>query len=273
MLLPPMTPDLARRIEQNDIDYTTCRLDGMRQAKGNPLGIEIRQFGPAVAFRVEAWPEFWYGNKVLGLDPAGEATLDDIVAFFGERQLAFRFELMPGRLNASLGSRLHRLGFCQTGFSAALYGVPPPKGQLAMDASLAVREVTPGEVDLFLDMYQDGFGLPRLDAKDKRTVREWLDRARPDVSLYLARADRMPAGVGILFVKDEIGLLADAATLPDFRGSGCHEALIRHRITEAARRGCELLTSFVEFGSASHRNLGRAGLRVAYTKALWKKAQ
>jgi GNAT superfamily N-acetyltransferase len=273
MLLPPMTPDLARLIEQTDIDYSTCRLDGMRQAKGNPLGIEIRQFGPAIAYRIEAWPEFWYGNKVLGLDPSGEAALDDIAAFFGERQLAFRLELMPGRLTASLGCRLHRLGFCQTGFSTALYGVPAAKGSSPAEGALAVREVTSGEIDLFLDLYQDGFGLPRLEASAKRIVRGWLDRARPAVSIYLARADRMPAGVGILYVKEEIGLLADAATLPDFRGSGCHEALIRHRIAEAARRGCELLTSFVEFGSASHRNLGRAGLRVAYTKAVWEKVQ
>jgi hypothetical protein len=37
----------------------------------------------------------------------------------------------------------------------------------------------------------------------------------------------------------------------------------------SAERECDLLTSFVAFGSESHRNLERAGLRLAYTKALW----
>ncbi|MEP7358959.1 MAG: GNAT family N-acetyltransferase, partial [Anaerolineales bacterium] len=78
---------------------------------------------------------------------------------------------------------------------------------------------------------------------------------------------------GILFVKDGTGLMADAAAMPAFRGKGCHGALIRQRLVVAAERGCDLLTSFVEFGSASHRNLERAGLRVAYTKAMWWAAE
>jgi hypothetical protein len=82
-----------------------------------------------------------------------------------------------------------------------------------------------------------------------------------------------PAGVAILYLKDGFGLLADAATLPAFRGQGCQTILLHHRVVEAARQGCELLTSFVEFGSASHRNVERAGLRVAYTKALWWKVE
>jgi hypothetical protein len=271
-VLPPITPDLARRIEQNDIDYSTCRLEGMRQAKGNPLGIEIRPFGPAIAYRIEAWPDFWYGNKVLGLEPAAAVCLDEIAAFFGQRRLAFRLEIMPGRLNAALGSRLHHLGFCQMSFSTALYGLPP-KTLLREDEPMAVREVSTSEIDLFLDLYQDGFGLPRLAPEERRAVRTWLERARPELSLCMARANGIPAGVAILYVNNGIGLLADAATLPDFRGGGCHAAMIRYRIAEAIRRNCELLTCFVEFGSASHRNLGRAGLRVAYTKALWWKAQ
>lgn len=272
MLLPPITPELARRIEQNDVDYSTCRLEGMRRAPGNPLGIDICRFGPAIAYRIEAWPNFWYGNKVLGLGPDSADQIDDIVAFFDERRLAFRLEIVPGRLTAALGARLHRLGFCQTGFSTALYGLPP-KAPPPLDELMNVREVSPGEVDLFLDVYQGGFGLPRLAAKERRAVRTWLEHAKADLFLCLARANGIPAGAAVLYVKEEIGLLADAATLPDFRGAGCHAALIRARIAEAARRSCELLTGVVEFGSASHRNLGRAGMRVAYTKALWRKVE
>jgi GNAT superfamily N-acetyltransferase len=143
MQLPVMTPELARRIEQNDIDYSISRLGGMRQAEGNPLKIDIKQFGSATAFLIQA-----------------------------------------------------------------LY-------------------------------------------------------------LCIAHVNATPAGVAILFVKDGIGLFADAATLPIFRGKGCHAALIHHQVAQAAKRDCDLLTSFVEFGSVSHRNHERAGFRVAYTKALW----
>jgi hypothetical protein len=46
---PVMTQALARQIEQVDIDYTTSRLSGMQRNEGNPVGIEIREFGGATA--------------------------------------------------------------------------------------------------------------------------------------------------------------------------------------------------------------------------------
>jgi hypothetical protein len=73
-----MTRELARTIEQVDVDYAVSRLGGMR-AEGNPLQIEIRRFGNATAFSIRTWPDFWYGNKVLGLDPASEGYLEEIV--------------------------------------------------------------------------------------------------------------------------------------------------------------------------------------------------
>jgi hypothetical protein len=124
-------------------------------------------------------------------------------------------------------------------------------------------------MDLFLDLYQAGFELPPLDSAGRLAGRAWLERARAELFLCIAEQQGAPAAVGVLYVKDGIGLLADAATQPKVRGLGCHAALVRERIREASRQGCDLLTSFVGFGSSSHRNLARAGLGVAYTKALW----
>jgi GNAT superfamily N-acetyltransferase len=269
MLLPAMTTELARRIEQNDLDYSMSRLAGMQRVAGNPLQIEIKQFGPATAFLIRAWPDFWYGNKVLGLNPEGDDQLDEIVGFFGLYNLSFRFEILPGNLNRALAARLHRLGYCQMGFSAALYGQPQAIRPTLSGGHVSVRGIRADEVDLFVDLYQYGFGLPHLNENERRTVGSWLGQAQPDLHLCIAHVDDHPAGIGILFLRDGIGLLADATTLPDFRGQGCHAAMIEHRITEAAKRDCDLITSFVEFGAGSHRNLGKAGLRVAYTKALW----
>jgi hypothetical protein len=243
-------------------------MGGMQAAAGNPLGIEINSFGGATAFSIQAWPDFWYGNRVLGLSPADESQLEPIVNFFRDRELAFRFEIIPGRLNWSLATRLHQLGFCQGSFSAAMYG-PPQPDTMPPTAPARVREIKLEELELFLDLYQDGFGLERLSQRDKDIVGLWLKRDADYLRCYLATVAGKPAGVAILYLKDGLGLLADAATLPAFRGQGCQTVLLYHRVVEAARQGCELLTSFVEFGSASHRNVERAGLRVAYTKALW----
>jgi hypothetical protein len=267
-LLPLITREFAQKIEQVDLNYTFSRLGGMQAADGNSLQIEIRQFGEATAFLIEAWPDFWYGNRVLGLGPADETHLEAILHFFEERSLPFRFEIIPGRLNWSLATRLHQLGFCQGSFSAAMYG-PPQSELLASSPAVQVRAVEANELELFLDLYQDGFGLDRLSRRDKQIVGAWLEREAAYLRLYLATIEDQPAGVAILYLNKEWGLLADAATLPPFRDQGCQTALLHHRIEAAALHGCTLLTSFVEFGSASHRNVARAGLNVAYTKALW----
>jgi GNAT superfamily N-acetyltransferase len=273
MLLPAMTKQLAQRIEQNDIDYSLSRLGGMQQAKGNPLQIEINRYGNVNAFLIQAWPDFWYGNKVLGLEPSSEIYLNEIVALFDSHNLSFRFEIMPGNLNSSLASRLHKLRFGQMGFNTAVYGQPSLAEQPSANKQVKVSEVKQNEVDVFLDLYQDGFDLPRLNNKEKDAVLSWLQRAKSSLYLCIAHVDDVPAGVGILYMENRIGLLADATTLPGFRGRGCHTAMIHHRIAQAEKRGCDLLTSFVEFGSTSHLNLERAGLRVAYTKSMWWKVE
>jgi hypothetical protein len=245
----------------------------MQQAKGNPLGIEINRYGNVNAFLIESWPNFWYGNKVLGLEPSSEIYLNEIISLFAKHNLNFRFEIMPGNLNSSLASRLHKLGFCQMGFNTAVYGQPSLGVRTSPNAHIKVREVQPNEIDLFLNLYQDGFELPRLKEKEKEAVLSWLKRAKSTLYLCIAHMDDIPAGVGILHMENGVGLLADATTLPDFRGMGCHTAMIHHRIAQAGKQNCDLLTSFVEFGSTSHLNLERAGLRVAYTKSMWWKVE
>ena len=269
MLLPAMTRQLAQRIEQNDIDYSLSRLEGMQQAEGNPLEIEINRYGNVNAFLIRHWPNFWYGNKVLGLEPSSEIYLDEIVDLFARNKLSFRFEIMPGNLNSSLASRLHKLRFCQMGFNTAVYSQPSLAEKTPPNKQVEVREVQSNEIDVFLDLYQDGFDLPRLSNKEKDAVLSWLQSAKSSLYLCIAHIDDTPAGVGILYMENGIGLLADAATLPEFRGKGCHTAMIHDRIAQAEKQNCDLLTSFVEFGSTSHLNLERAGLRVAYTKSMW----
>jgi GNAT superfamily N-acetyltransferase len=222
---------------------------------------------------IEDWPNFWYGNKVLGLEPSSESDLNEIIGLFAGSKLNFRFEIMPGNLNSSLASRLYKLGFCQMSFNTAVYGQPPFAGKGLSNEQIKVREVQPNEIDMFLNLYQDGFELPRLNEKEKDAVLAWLKRAKSSLYLCIASIDDTPAGVGILYTENGVGLLADAATLPDFRGKGCHTAMIHHRIAQAEERNCDLLTSFVEFGSTSHLNLERAGLRVAYTKSMWWKVE
>jgi GNAT superfamily N-acetyltransferase len=154
-------------------------------------------------------------------------------------------------------------------FNTAVYGLPSLTGKAAPNEQIQVREVQPNEVDKFLDLYQDGFELPRLNDMEKEAVLSWLTRAKSSLYLCMAHIDGLAAGVSILYTENGVGLLADAATLPEFRGRGCHTAMIHHRIAQSEKQNCDMLTSFVEFGSTSHLNLEKADLRVAYTKSMY----
>ena len=84
-----------------------------------------------------------------------------------------------------------------------------------------------------------------------------------------SRIDGRPAAAAKLFLHDGVGYFADAATDPDFRGRGLQTALLRHRASVAARSGAELIYSQAAFGSTSHRNMERIGLRVLCTRSIW----
>lgn len=193
MSSPLLTKELARQIEQLDIEYTRSRMAGMQKAPGNPLGIEIQQFGNATAFLIQAWPNFWYGNKVVGLDPDSKTYLGKIVEFFRSYGLRFRFEITPGNLTHALAVRLHGLGFCQSGFSTAMYGTPLLSPDAILSDCVQIEEIHADELDAFLDLYQDGFELQRLNSQEKQVVRTWWEQARSDLHLYIAYIDETPA--------------------------------------------------------------------------------
>jgi GNAT superfamily N-acetyltransferase len=89
-------------------------------------------------------------------------------------------------------------------------------------------------------------------------------------TLYLATVGVRPAAAAALFVEHGIGHLANASTLPHFRGRGCQTALIERRLRDAAAAGCSRASVVAAWGSQSHRNLVKAGFRTAYTKAVWR---
>jgi len=65
--------------------------------------------------------------------------------------------------------------------------------------------------------------------------------------------------------------LGGGATVPRFRGKGCHLALVRHRLDVAYMLGATLVMGGANFGSGSFRNQLRAGLRLAYIESGWRR--
>ena len=76
-----------------------------------------------------------------------------------------------------------------------------------------------------------------------------------------------------MYLADGVAWFGNAETFPRFRRRGCQLALLNHRIREAAAMGCEWAVSDTEQGTISHRNMERAGMKMAYTEHLLTRAK
>ena len=90
-----------------------------------------------------------------------------------------------------------------------------------------------------------------------------------DWQTYVAFVGGEPAAIGALRTRDGIGVLASAATRPEFRDRGCQTALLHQRLADATRAGCDLVIVQTNPSSVSQRNLERLGFRTAYTQSVW----
>jgi hypothetical protein len=258
--------ELGRRLMRVDVAYTVSRMQVIEARPGNPFGIAIKLINDVTALMARELPSPNF-NRVVGLRDGHEEVIGPLDDWYRANHVRGRFEMMPGDFTPALGQALARRGYAQTAFDTVLYGAPGPPAS----GSAGVDIVTVRSADVmeeFLDAYLAGWGLPAQHCEGARAnMRGWL--AQPDWRLYLARIDGKPAAGGILYLKDDVGYFADAATDPEFRCRGAQTALLSHRTAAARQAGVEFVYSRATFGSTSHRNMERIGLRVLHTRAIW----
>jgi GNAT superfamily N-acetyltransferase len=258
---------LIGRILDAETTYTLSRLRVLERIPGNPIGVAHRAVDDGVvALMARHLPSPSF-NKVVGLRAGHGRHLASLVEWYRESGVDARFEMVPGHYDPALGRELARLGYYQSGFHAAM--ICEPDGVDGGAEENAVERVTNAEsMEAYLDAYVAGWRLPAGEHdRFKQNVRPWRDQ--PGWSLYFARVDGRPAAAATLFVHAKVGYLADGATDPARRGRGLHAALLRRRIADAAAAGVDLICSGAEFLSASHRNMERVGMRVAFTRSIW----
>jgi predicted GNAT family acetyltransferase len=245
--------DLSRRIDRAEADFM---LDWLR---GVP-GVRIERFGAAWAPVNPDEPELDFQNRLIGLYPEDAGELDAILAYYSEAGVRPWFELPPAHDFERLSGPLAGAGARPIAFHTVLYGQPEH-----FDPDPRVREIGQDEAELFADVLLRGHGVPADVPRSH--VASWAENQTS--RLYVAEEDGRPAAAGAL-VLGEVANLANASTLPEFRGRGLQSALIRTRISAAAAAGSALVCSGASWASQSQRNLERAGLRIAYTKTVWR---
>lgn len=253
-----------RRLESASDAFMLDWLDGARQQVGNPCGLLLERFGAATAPANPRTPGVDFMNRVMGLWPEDADRVPEIASFY--RRLGVRpwFELAPSAEFDRLAAALASEGAAQIGFQAVLYG-RAEQAVAASESAVQVAEVGPGGARETADLLLAG---NEVQGADRRLHDAW--GTNECWRFYVARMGEVPAGAALLRVEEGLGLLAGAATVPALRRRGVQRALIARRVADAAAAGCELVSALTGFASQSHRNLEAAGLRVAYTKAVWR---
>jgi GNAT superfamily N-acetyltransferase len=214
-------------------------------------------------------------TQTFGLGLEGLPTAEDlerIERFFGERSAPVFHEVSPVVDPAILGI-LHSRGYHPIELTTMLYR--PLGATVLSDPSLAihtpgmtVRCVAADEMNLYTETAARGWSeIPELGDFMREIGR--VSALQADLYAFLVELAGAPIAAGALRVRDGVGMLAGASTVPEARGKGAQNALLAARLQYAADLGCDLAMMGAQPGSGSQRNAERGGFRIAYTRIKW----
>ncbi|CAM4007858.1 GNAT family N-acetyltransferase [Saccharibacillus endophyticus] len=269
--LSPSTTQIAA-IERSEIDYMTDRMLAIQSRPGNPEGVEIRNFGSAVAFtsKTMPWPSF---NTVKGITDASIEHLEEILDFYRENEAKVQLEIVPSRVGPDFLRKMSESGLYQSGFHCSL-AMTPEQGSMTTSEQgsdierIAIRKLEADEFELYATLHCRGTGLPDNGISHVRSNNEVL-HDREGWNFFAAELDGAPAATAVLFEKEGLASLTFAATLPEFRRQGLQRRLLEHRVTEAFSRPNKLVVGQCAFLSQSHRNMEHVGMKLGYIRTAW----
>lgn len=253
---------LSDRLEQSEASHWGSLMAGLPAE----YGAEVHHFGPLTALRCPGMAARSFVNRIIGAADGCDEALTAALNWMREAGVPVRVDLSPVLGGELLLRRLSRDGFSALGFQSALY----------MTARTNATPVETVEIRPACDQATFAFAADALPLCFEETDPVWVQWltdsiwatfGRPDWRTYVAFVDGSPAGFGQLHLAGGVGSLALAGTLHAFRGRGVQTALIHRRIADAVAAGCDLIAAQTGNGTDSQRNMERAGLRLAYTKA------
>jgi GNAT superfamily N-acetyltransferase len=272
---------MAARIERAECQTVLAFAAEMR-TRGAEL--MIHEIGGASAVYGGAGQPF---NKLAGLgfaEPIDEDAIARVERTYDERGAELRVELAT-LADPSVGILLTRRGYELAGYEnvlgLTLDATLQERLQAAAQADAArgvmVSRAEADETAMWIETVTDGFchpdvfdGPPPTESFGRETILDVMkvSSAVPGLALYLARRDGIIAGGGSVRISERLAQLSGASTLPAHRRRGVQSALLRARLLDAARHGCDLAIVTTEPASKSQENVQRAGFALLYSRAV-----
>ena len=271
--VPIMTREAVRRFERVIGDAHRRSMRCSMAVDDNPQGIAFCEAGLCIATLAVHAPVASWMHEVYGLRYGEDdvAYLDAVLDFYKEHGSTPRFRVVPDGFNFKFADAMHRRGLRHFGFHTVLYGVPE-RHEDRPAAGVEVRRCeNTDEARLAMRLMLEGFiGKPEPARRVEHVRRTWHEE--PIFHTYLGLLDGEPAGGAMLSIDGDIAYLMMGAVKESCRRRGVQTALVRARLNAAAAAGCQLILGGSDFESSSRQNQERAGLRIAYTAALWAPA-
>ena len=274
------TGSLARRIERAEASLIA---EGAQAAARRTAGARAfaTRLGGGTAAYTEPDAPF---NKVAGLGFEGvpdDSELDAVERAYAERGASVLVEL-SSFADPAVGRRLTQRGYELIGYEnvSGLALDPRAVSEPPLPAGLTIRRVDAADAPAWLDTVITGFLHPDVYdglASHESYARDVAERSVEDMSAvsgferYLAWRDGSVAGGASFRSFGGVAQLCGSATLPAHRRRGVQSGLLRCRLAEAARRGCDVAVVTTQPGSKSQENVERAGFSLLYVRAVLKR--
>lgn len=197
--------------------------------------------------------------------------LDEIEAFYRERESPVFHEISP-MIDQSHMELLSSRGYRPIELTSVMYReLSVGVNNRERLATLQTRVITSDEVELWARTSADAWKTEH-EALGEFMFNFGSVSARCNGAFpYIAELSGTPIATGMLFIYDDICMLAGASTLPEGRNQGAQTALLEDRLAFASARGCTLAIMGAAPGSQSQRNAQKNGFNIAYTRTKWQK--
>jgi len=208
----------------------------------------------------------------LGMfDEITAAELDALEAFFKRHGAPVFHEVSP-LADLSLLPLLNERGYQPVELSSVLYQSLEAGNRLDLPVNphIKTRITGAGEEELWAQTSAAGWGTEMEGLAEFMLNFGKINAAAKGGFPFLAELDGKPISAGMLFIYDDVAILAGASTVPEGRRRGAQNALLDARLKFAVENACTLAMMVALPGSQSQRNAEKNGFHIAYTRTKWQ---
>lgn len=210
-------------------------------------------------------------TQTFGLGIFEDATnevLDKIEAFYRTRGAPVFHEVSP-MADPSLLPLLNERGYQPIELTSVLFRPIENDFVAALNPKIKTRIIESGEEELWARTAADGWSTEAPGLSD--FMFDFGKIIARSAIPFLAQFDaEQEIGAAVLFIQNDVALLAGASTVPEHRRQGAQAALFEARLRYAAAQGCKIAMMGASPGSQSQRNAEKQGFRIAYTRIKWQ---